>query len=84
MHQVVYYKGADAVCLEYSSLWDITVRRLDGTKVKLEDLGQKNKCVLVTNVATNCELAQQSYKEMSEVYEEFKNEGFDIWAFPCN
>eukprot|EP01041_Mallomonas_annulata_P009632 gene9632-20022_t len=60
---------------------DITVE-YDGAPQSLGDrLGKK--ATLVVNVASYCALTPQ-YKELVELDKKYKNEGFQILAFPCN
>ncbi|KAJ7545868.1 hypothetical protein O6H91_08G013900 [Diphasiastrum complanatum] len=44
----------------------------------------KGKVLLVVNVASQCGLANTNYTELSEIYSKYKDQGFDILAFPCN
>ncbi len=55
---------------------------LDGNSVNLAER-YKDKVVLVVNVASKCGLTPQ-YKGLQAVYNQKKDQGFAIAAFPCN
>jgi glutathione peroxidase-family protein len=44
----------------------------------------KGKPTLIVNVATNCSLTKNNYKQLNELYDKYSNEGLKIAAFPCN
>ncbi|KAH9783746.1 glutathione peroxidase [Citrus sinensis] len=46
--------------------------------------GYRGKVLLVVNVASKCGLTQSNYKELNVLYEKYKNQEFEILAFPCN
>lgn len=49
------------------------------------DLGvYKGKVLLIVNVASQCGLTNSNYTELSQLYEKYKDQGFEILAFPCN
>lgn len=52
-----------------------------GEKTSLADY--KGKVVLIVNVASKCGFTKQ-YEGLQKLYEEKKNSGFVILAFPCN
>ncbi|KAA3454992.1 putative glutathione peroxidase 4 [Gossypium australe] len=62
----------------------ITIQPMDirGNDVSLSDYS--GKVVLIVNVASKCGLTQSNYKELNVLYEKYKNQGFEILAFPCN
>ncbi|HQY51183.1 MAG TPA: glutathione peroxidase [Ignavibacteria bacterium] len=60
---------------------DITVIDMDGNKVKLSDY--KGKVLMIVNVASKCGFTSQ-YKGLEEIYNRYKDQGFEILAFPCN
>ena len=43
----------------------------------------KGKTLLIVNVASKCGFTSQ-YKELEEIYREYKDQGLEILAFPCN
>ncbi|XP_010497277.1 PREDICTED: putative glutathione peroxidase 7, chloroplastic, partial [Camelina sativa] len=61
---------------------DFTVKDIDGKDVSLDKF--KGKPLLIVNVASRCGLTSSNYSELSHLYEKYKNQGFEILAFPCN
>ena len=43
----------------------------------------ENKVILVVNVASNCGFTPQ-YKELEQLYKDYKDQGFVVIGFPCN
>lgn len=43
----------------------------------------KDKVVLIANTATGCGLTPQ-YQGLQELYDKYKDQGFEILDFPCN
>ena len=39
---------------------------------------------MVVNVATQCGLTKNNYKQLNELFEKYESEGLRIAAFPCN
>ncbi|KAG9134019.1 hypothetical protein Leryth_004717 [Lithospermum erythrorhizon] len=72
--------GASSV-LE-KSIHEFTVKDSKGKDVELSSY--KGKVLLVVNVASKCGLTQSNYTELTQVYDKFKDKGFEILAFPCN
>ncbi|XP_015784826.1 probable phospholipid hydroperoxide glutathione peroxidase [Tetranychus urticae] len=66
-----------------TSIFDFTVKDLDGEDVPLEKY--RGMVCLVVNVASNCGLTKSNYRQLNELYDKFKDTGkFAILAFPCN
>lgn len=63
------------------NIHDLSVNTIDGKTVSLKEYG--GKVLLIVNVASKCGYTKQ-YKELEEIYNKYKNEGFEILAFPCN
>ncbi len=63
------------------NIYDFEVKTQDGNKVSLFDY--KGKVLLVVNTATGCGFTPQ-YDELQDIYDEFKDKGFEILDFPCN
>lgn len=59
----------------------ISVKDIDGKTVNLADF--KGKVLLIVNVASYCGYTKQ-YAGLEEIYKKYKNNGFEILAFPCN
>lgn len=63
------------------SIYDYSVKAQDGSEVSLADY--KGKVLLIVNTATGCGFTPQ-YEELQKIYEEYKDQGFEILDFPCN
>lgn len=59
----------------------VKVKDIDGKEVNLSDY--KNKVLLIVNVASFCGYTKQ-YSGLQDLYENYKEKGFEILAFPCN
>ena len=60
---------------------DIDLIRIDGNKENFAIYS--GKTVLIVNVASECGFTPQ-YKELQQLYLDFKERGLEILAFPCN
>jgi glutathione peroxidase len=63
------------------ALYDIPLKRIDGTDTSLAAFG--GKVLLVVNVASKCGLTGQ-YEALEKLYESQRAQGFEILAFPAN
>ncbi len=63
------------------NVYDFKVLDQKGNEVSLE--AYKGKVLLIVNTATGCGFTPQ-YKGLEEMYEEYREEGFEILDFPCN
>uniref|UniRef100_A0A7N0VIJ8 Glutathione peroxidase n=1 Tax=Kalanchoe fedtschenkoi TaxID=63787 RepID=A0A7N0VIJ8_KALFE len=73
---------AYAAATTEQTVYDFTVKDIDGNEVSLSKY--KGKVLLVVNVASKCGLTSSNYTELSKLYDKFKDQGFEILAFPCN
>ena len=64
-----------------TSLYDFTVSNQADRPVSLQNY--KGKVVLIANTATGCGLTPQ-YQGLQELYDKYKDQGFEILDFPCN
>ncbi|KAG9447101.1 hypothetical protein H6P81_013229 [Aristolochia fimbriata] len=64
------------------SLYDFTVKDIQGNDVSLSTYS--GKVLLIVNVASKCGLTHSNYKELNTLYDKYKDQGFEILAFPCN
>lgn len=64
-----------------TNLYDFTVSDQADQPVSLQDY--KDKVVLIVNTATECVLTPQ-YQGLQELYDKYKDQGFEILDFPCN
>ncbi|MCM1497917.1 MAG: glutathione peroxidase [Clostridium sp.] len=63
------------------SIYDFTVKAQSGEDISLADY--RGKVLLIVNTATGCGFTPQ-YGELQDIYDEFKEQGFEILDFPCN
>ena len=63
------------------SIYDFKMNDIYGNPVTFEIL--RHKVLLIVNVASKCGFTPQ-YKGLQELYQEFKEEGFSVLAFPAN
>ena len=63
------------------SVYNFTVLDRESNEVSLEKY--KGKVLLIVNTATGCGLTPQ-YEELQNLYDELKDQGFEILDFPCN
>ena len=68
-------------CIGQKSIYDFTVMDINGEEMSLDKY--KGNVLLIVNVASKCGLTPQ-YKGLEELYREFKEQGLEILAFPCN
>jgi glutathione peroxidase len=64
-----------------TSIYDIPVRRIDGTDATLGEFS--GDVLLVVNVASKCGLTPQ-YEGLEKLYTEYKDKGLVIAGFPTN
>ncbi len=63
------------------TIYDFKVLAQDGEEVSLKKY--EGKVLLVVNTATKCGFTKQ-YDALEKMYEELKDQGFEILDFPCN
>ncbi len=63
------------------TIYDYKVKDTEGNCVSLSDF--EGKVLLIVNSATECGFTPQ-YNELTEIFNEFKDDGFVILDFPCN
>ncbi len=63
------------------SVYDFVMKDAEGVDVSLADY--KGKVLLIVNTATGCGFTPQ-YNALEELYEKYKDQGFEILDFPCN
>lgn len=67
--------------IKNGNIYQFTAKTIDGEEKSLSDY--KGKVLLIVNVASKCGYTKQ-YKGLQELYEKYKDKGFEILAFPCN
>lgn len=63
------------------NIYDFTVKNDEDKMVSLREY--EGKVLLIVNTATKCGLTSQ-YNALQDVYEKYKDKGFEILDFPCN
>ncbi|RDY22642.1 glutathione peroxidase [Romboutsia maritimum] len=61
--------------------YDFTAKKMNNQEIQMDEY--KGKVVLVVNTASKCGLTPQ-FKELEELYKQYKEQGFEILGFPCN
>ena len=64
-----------------ASVYDFTVRNIQGKDVKLDAF--KGKALLIVNTASECGFTPQ-YKGLEALYRKLHDKGLEILGFPCN
>ena len=67
--------------MDNNSIHQFTVKDASGKEVSLADY--KGKALLIVNTASQCGFTPQ-LDDMEKLYEEFKEDGFEVLAFPSN
>lgn len=63
------------------NLYEISVKDISGKEVLLSKYS--GKVLLIVNTATHCGFTPQ-YDGLEKLYEEYKDQGFEILDFPCS
>lgn len=63
------------------SLYDFTMQTIDGDTVRLSRY--RSEVLLIVNVASQCGNTPQ-YKDLEQLFRQYRQEGFAILAFPAN
>ncbi|KAJ0113390.1 probable glutathione peroxidase 5 [Pistacia vera] len=64
------------------SIHEFTVKDSRGKDVDLSIY--KGKVLLVVNVASKCGFTDSNYTQLTDLYNKYKDKGFEVLAFPCN
>ena len=63
------------------NFYDFSAKKISGKEISMNEF--KGKIILVVNTASKCGLTPQ-FKELEEIYKEYKEKGVEILGFPCN
>jgi glutathione peroxidase len=63
------------------SVYEFSEKDINGKDVSLSEY--KGKVLLIVNVASKCGYTRQ-YSGLQKIYDKYKEQGFEILAFPCN
>ncbi|KAL4456489.1 hypothetical protein ABPG74_000596 [Tetrahymena malaccensis] len=75
--------GTEQIQSDASSLYELSALDITGQNVSLKSFNNK-KAIVVVNVACKCGLTSDHYTQLVELYKQFKTQGLEILAFPCN
>ena len=67
--------------MDNNNIYQFNIQRLDGEEISLSDY--KDKVLLIVNTASQCGFTPQ-LKELTALKNEFKDQDFEILAFPSN
>ncbi len=81
MHYISFILLALLFISSASSIYDFTVKTIDGKEKSLSDY--KGKVVLIVNVASECGYTPQ-YADLEKLYQKYRKDGFVILGFPSN
>lgn len=70
-----------AIKKERSNIHTLSVKDINLNEVSLADY--KGKVLMIVNVASKCGFTKQ-YNALQELYEKYKDQGFEILGFPSN
>ena len=66
---------------KYMSIYDFKVKDGEGKELSISQF--EGKVLLIVNTATGCGFTPQ-YKGLQELYEKYREQGFEVLDFPCN
>ena len=87
MKYILFYLTLSLSCMnsykpsDNQSFYDFQLKTIDGLDFDMSSL--KGKKLLIVNVASKCGLTPQ-YKQLEELYSEYKNQNFEVLAFPSS
>ena len=83
--KAVSKKGKESLQSSHHSLFDISAVDIDGKNIeRLGSICESKKCIMVVNVASKWGLTDKTYTQMVRLHKQYRDQGFEILAFPCN
>ena len=79
-----FKKGYEKLDNVPKSFFELQANDIKGNPVAFQDFRGKYKAYLVVNVACLCGLTYGNYKQLSAMYDKYRNDGLAVLAFPCN
>ncbi len=77
----VNYSENDMKIETSNNIHNVEVTKSDGSKIELSEY--RGKVLLIVNVASQC-MYTIHYAGLQKIYEKYRDQGFEILAFPCN
>ncbi|EGT54936.1 hypothetical protein CAEBREN_25750 [Caenorhabditis brenneri] len=65
-----------------STVYDFTVKNAKGEDTSLKNY--QGKVAIIVNVASQCGLTNSNYNQFKELLDQYKKDGLEVLAFPCN
>ena len=65
------------------SFYDLKANDITGKRIDFYIYKNRN-AILLVNVASNSSLAKSNYTMLNELYNQYREHGLEILAFPCN
>jgi len=81
LFSVFSFAGSDSGGKASNNISNVIVKDMEGQDVNLS--AYKGKVLLIVNVASKCGFTPQ-YEGLEKIYKKYKDQGFEILAFPCN
>lgn len=75
------FNPSPAERVKESSMYEFTLKDIDGNDVKLD--AYKGKVVMLVNTASRCGLTSQ-YEGLQGIFDKYKEKGFTVLGFPAN
>lgn len=63
------------------TVYQFDAKKINGETISLSEY--QGDVLIIVNTASNCGFTTQ-YKELQELYEQYKEKGFTVLGFPCN
>lgn len=81
---IVFKKGEDDLQAKYDSVNQIPIKTIKGEEGLVADHVGGKKLYLIVNVASKWGMAKVNFIQLIQLYNEFRDMGLEVLAFPCN